>query len=493
MLSGAHSGDVLQVDLHAAFGGTEFGVGPDFPNLQQVGQAFFASDFSSSGVFYFVPEATDESPIPHDTSPARGFQGIVTADVIVDAVPRSLEFLVELGFSETGPNSVSYGNNLEDILRLEQRLRFFGYPEADGNSLDVDGFMDTDTQWAISLFESAHAHTPHDPQVEKVRRDFVNSADAVHWTELTASPGFQILPSVSRGPQPERWATDRAAELMRSAGLSLSQSSSSTLALRSASPAQGGDSGFHTNELNGAHDAGLDLDFETPSTNDSATPFFATREINGQRYIDPGNGDLVFYQPGVGYFAAQENTYSLNDAVRVEISAGSTDPRSAWNNRPVLLGIRPFLRDNLGGGYRVDDVRAQIMALLSAAPSGGAHVEVIHYNDPRTWTADRNFNWDGDGLSGPVQFRSNLSGIFHAEVAPSVHDMTLSQVHVDEIVAGLDGHDDLFTHGGLSTPLPSIGESFSQMNVSSANEPVFQNMTSTYYSLARLVTRRVGI
>ncbi|MEM7316748.1 MAG: hypothetical protein AAF497_26745, partial [Planctomycetota bacterium] len=489
------TGDVLRVDLEDASSGSSFQLIGDLSHLDQAGATYVSNDFTNDGLIYFAPSTDGVSP--DDTSPTeQGFQGSLQFDVSIDGAPRNVSIDIHAGFSEVGTNAVSFLEGTEDVLRQQQRLRYLGYPDTSGNPITVNGVVDQELDWARGLFNSAHTDVPHDANATELRRDFINDSNALRWVELGDSIGVEILPSLDGSPQTERWATDWTAELLATAGLFTT--SDPTLELRAASVAQGGDTANHSNEPTGAHHAGLDIDFETVSTNSSDAPFFAFREIDGTRYVDPGNGNLIYYDGNGNYSTAIEGSQPLTDAVQVEYWPGSTDPRSAWNNREVLLAIRPHLQDNLAIGYSVHDVRSQIVALLSSQSAAGAQVATVRYNDPRTWTdgiaPDGQITWDGDGVSGDVQFLSDLSGIVHIDVLPPVRDGDISLDRLNAITQGLtqvgagvnawlDNNPTFqqtvpFLNESLRTALP-IGDGISQILGQSVQSYIDSNSTLT--------------
>lgn len=95
----------------------------------------------------------------------------------VDGVQRELTVTAGPGFTTAGPGAVTFGTTKLDAYRLQQRLRFLGYPKADGAPLAPNGVFDADTQWAVGLFNAATAGGALTPTTA-VRRDFINSTDA---------------------------------------------------------------------------------------------------------------------------------------------------------------------------------------------------------------------------------------------------------------------------------------------------------------------------
>jgi hypothetical protein len=324
----------------------------------------------------------------------------------------TFEVRVLPGFSVRGPDRVQFESTELNRYRLQQRLRHLGYPGMAGESLGLTGVWDADTAWAVGLFNSAMTGVPHDPNASSVRHELINHVDAVPWVELIGDEGvvvdgYTILPNLDGGQQSERWGTRWLQDLLTAAGNYASDDP--VLEVRSASLRQGGGSSFHANEGPAAHHGGLHLDIELPSSNSPVAPFFATTVIDGVRYVSAGNNLLVYYDWATQTYAAANPAVvgSVANAVRAEASAQEVDPLRAWDNRAVLLAIRPFLQDNTTVGYDHLQVRKQIEALLRAETLSGR----LSKSSTSTirelgvyWTPDGTLLWNGDGASGPVQF-----------------------------------------------------------------------------------------
>ena len=302
--------------------------------------------FTGSGQFYFVPKTT--------------FAGDVELTWKAGGVPHSITLKIATGHSSTGPNAVSFGATAIDYLRLRHRLNYLNYPGASGQPLALVGVDDAELRWATGLFNAAITGGPLNPQATQIRRDWINAPDVPPWVELSpglynpADDGFYIHPNVDGSPQSERWASEFAQTFIASTAVdSLEDSTQDAplgqiaveprLELRRASLQQGGNVG----EVNGAHHGGLQLDIETAAANSPSNPFFAVETIGGVR-------DVGGSQPGWLIFHLGSNNYvegildaglgrTLSKAVQVEISGQTDSPLSAWNNYPVLLGIRSFL------------------------------------------------------------------------------------------------------------------------------------------------------
>ncbi len=515
------TGDVIAIDLKTERGGSTFeAVG--FENIAGV-KVLTSADlggaaFATTGQLYVLPDP--------------GFAGSITLQVKVDGQQQNVDVVVSPGDSTTGPNAVTFGGHAVNVLRVQQRLRFLNYPGADGKPLEVNGHVDAaglpdaNTRWAIGLFNAAMTGSTLDASATVIRRDFINSPDVPRWTELSPDgsdgpegplgynqqkDGFYILPNVADGsPQSDRWATDPAVALIQSAAiLSLALppngddglpdpngliAQQDRLELRKASPQQGGPTSG--NEQGGDNQAGLQLDIETPSSNEAERdPFFAFMDLNGVRYVrgrDPQTGleGIIHYRdspiPADRYYIA---TSVGANAVRAESPQQPNDPIRAWDNREVLYAIRRFLLDNTATYYDVNRIRKQFLALLDArvADDGPSLVASIYYNDPRTWfsgfDAAGNPTWEGDGLSGPIRFVTGVNGVFQVNLVPPVQPTPLgignpgaliqgtgvfdSQKDEDRaavLVNGLTAFADWLEQGlptinELSRPLPLVGRS----------------------------------
>ena len=258
------TGDVIKVNLGRS-GGASFQIdtidGAAFsPNASGVfqlpsnrgtvvlgGVATGQTSFQQTGVFYFLPNP-DAGFTNFD--PAQGFQGNISGKGRINGQP--VEFLIQVfkNFSdklEPGPIDTPL-----EILQVEQRLRFFGFPafdDTDGNGFANDasdptrlfdfqsvavtgalnGKLPAATRWAMSVFKAAIGMPvdPDDPTAGTINTDFFDALNAPSWVELKdesqgGPSGLKILDALEDGPtsggqQPERWATSYAAEILAQA------------------------------------------------------------------------------------------------------------------------------------------------------------------------------------------------------------------------------------------------------------------------------------
>jgi Ca2+-binding RTX toxin-like protein len=170
--------------------------------------------FSTTGRFYFLPSL--ESDLASDADPDQlGFQGRLefainaTRGVIPElgGIPRPLNFTATVDVREgysTAPHGmfpVTLSGSGENQLRLEQRLAFLAFRDAEGGMLDPDENPDADTTAALRLFQAATDFTgnavPFDPFRLVARPEFQTSGAldiaTINWLNHVAAPRWQAL------------------------------------------------------------------------------------------------------------------------------------------------------------------------------------------------------------------------------------------------------------------------------------------------------------
>src|SRR5262249_305947 len=98
---------------------------------------------------------------------------------------------------------------------------------------------------------------------DALSQSFINAPNAPHWDELTRGPGLVISGGTN---QPRRRATSWANEVFQAAGINRQANSYAPghpLIMAGATVQAGGPNPYHA-----THQAGMDLDIDTPSTND---------------------------------------------------------------------------------------------------------------------------------------------------------------------------------------------------------------------------------
>jgi hypothetical protein len=376
------------------------------------------TNLSNSGVFYFVPTAAETSELR------------LAAEDSQSGVSTCISCVIEVqdGYSTAGPNNVTFDPNRLSIYRQQQRLRYLGFPDRNGDNLTVDGLRENRTRWAIGLFNHAvndanpgdcrninpqcNYRDPNHPlrnrdfplnSFTNFGEDFINARNAPRWVELTTGTGFVINPAVGGGPQPEGWATSWARDVLEEAGTNWNTTDPNpnhVMGMQGASLEEGGDTLFHR-----THEAGMDIDIDTPSTNGPQIPFYRTHTIANGRYIaaragaDPnGARHIIVRNQTTGNYVAflfRPNLPPPQGAVRHNAAN--------YENQALLGDISALIVDN--HGYNLSVVRGQIQAFTNiAATPSGARVRRICYNDPRTWKIPN------------VTFCRGHGGHFHVDV-----------------------------------------------------------------------------
>ncbi|WP_406700164.1 SdrD B-like domain-containing protein [Singulisphaera sp. Ch08] len=141
--------------------------------------------FSQTGRFYLAPGTEDG--LPQDgSSTDRGFQGRLRVRFTVDGVPQTLDLRVLAGASGQGPSALHPEASTLEILRQQQRLRWLGFPDVNGDQLVVDGIVGPLTQHATGLFNAAVAATDYSPSGSL-------SAGARAWANVPQAPTWGLL------------------------------------------------------------------------------------------------------------------------------------------------------------------------------------------------------------------------------------------------------------------------------------------------------------
>lgn len=440
------TGDVIPVDLKSKTGGASFeliGFDPVPTSIvtestgdwllrndegQVYGRVVFPerlgeAPFRSSGRFYFLPGTVPDGVLDEDPSSA-GVQGVVLGRVKVDDQAREFQIVVGPDFSSRGPNVVTGGTTSLEIMRLQQRLRFLGYPGADGAMLLVDGIRGSATQHAIGLFNAAvHPGLITPVPASAVNLDWINDANAPRWLELIPTFNSSFAPGTV-----QRWSTDWMLDLIQAAaarwrGALMAPHPDFTF-LRASDPSG------RTSAALATGGPGRVLELDTPGTDELfgpagnlANPFFAVVRApnSGAFYMAAPDGGVIRRRTGGGYEAADPSGpgFDWSQALRAE---------DAWDNQSVLASLKDaqgrwLLVD--APGYSLEAVRGQLHSFADfvEGTGGGIQVRSVFYNDPRTWD-----------LAG-VTFRSGNNG--HATIELGVALIPLGQQ--EKLLAGAEG------------------------------------------------------
>jgi len=150
-----------------------------------------------SGVYYFAPSV--ESDLLGDTDGAEtGFQGeiILSVETLLDAAPSVLtdvHVTVEAGYSGVR-GAVVRSTGEVSIYRAQQRLNYLGFPDADGNRLELTGTLDAPTRVALQLFQAATdidippaGAEDQSGEIDPLTAAWLNYDNAPRWVEMAGT------------------------------------------------------------------------------------------------------------------------------------------------------------------------------------------------------------------------------------------------------------------------------------------------------------------
>src|SRR5207249_1839912 len=92
--------------------------------------------------------------------------------------------------------AAKFANNTLDVYRVQQRLKFYGFPDANGNPIVVDGSIGTHTIEAIKLFQAvvkSGGTSSEEPGAQQGKIDktgatwkWLNSVNAPQWVQVAS-------------------------------------------------------------------------------------------------------------------------------------------------------------------------------------------------------------------------------------------------------------------------------------------------------------------
>ncbi|QDU34844.1 hypothetical protein KS4_29200 [Poriferisphaera corsica] len=414
------TGDVIAIDLAAAFGsgsnftGLTFNNAPGFDVPSTTN--WTGASFTNTGKFFIVPDAVGTTSNDLNLN-AKGFQGTLTGNVLVDGVQKSFEVTVREGYTGAGRGAVVDADDKVSVAGQQHRLNYFGYPRQGGDSLVVDGDYGPSSTSAVKLFQASFSNSKPanmDGVVGPNTTAWLNAANAPSWVELidpdpqtgyfsinNGNGNFDILPGRDPGtgarsgatPQPERWATSWTVDTIVAA----SAAASGTQTYNALST----DDGYGSSAWHQTHQGGMDVDLNIPGS-----------------AMNWGNGTLSSSEKWV---VDTMEAFVVNAATGVEaykMIISNTDIRDAFNDRMDVLGLN---------AYAVGD-------------SSGVHINHVHIDLRSTgrvaMTADAagDFNIDGDVNASDIDLLyKNIGG--DAEIFNLAATSTLvTQKDVDFLV-----------------------------------------------------------
>ena len=413
----AKRGDVTQVDLSGMIGRSEpgdhdFELSQGFSGIQTIdstGTLFTGStsDFESDATLYVVPDISVSSinesiPGGGPTSSSTGklsltlfHEGTEPGEEsgCIDAGNEAVrcEVLVrvdvENDFSTSGENAVTFGTEKLDVWRTQQRLRYFGYQDTEGNSsrlIETNGELAEATQHAIGVFNAAVSNSQHSD--DSIPNDAINNATAPRWRKVELPPGMTEIQRT-----PENYFTHWAQNVLDGAAVEGMQ-------FTGASRTGGGDTPSHS-----SHEAGMDIDINVPdSTNDGSLPWYAIREFDDILYVAANTGadHIVWQLPDGSYVGAAPDATMSSGSIRLE-----HDRNEVYDNEEVLQAIHDA--NLFDRRYDEERIGRWIESFRSL---GTGMVKSVLFNDPMFWTSE--------GV--PVRFTRSHGGHLHINVQPQL-------------------------------------------------------------------------
>ena len=123
------------------------------------------------------------------------------------------------------------------------------------------------------------------------------------------------------------------------------------------------------------------------------------------------------------------------------------------NDQVLLMGIAALIVDPVIG-YRVASVKSQVEALRAAAPSSGARVMNVWFNDPRLWGLPNTIS-SGSPIS-PTEFRAGASGPLRIKIGTVASARAIASA-VSGLKSGVAGQKIAESLDGLKQ-VPLVGK-----------------------------------
>ena len=357
-VAGGNTGDVFPIDVAAMFPGKTFSisgfravgatseteipftVNPQRGDLSlkggEAGYVLFADrvdtsaePFHNSGRFYFAP-GTGDGLTGDSLSSLRGFQGRIDVLVVVDGITRRVPLSIRSGASGDGVFAVGSSESVLDVARVQQRLRYLGFPGSNATALVVDGIKGPLTKWAISLANAGitGGNITADVELLPATANLINASNAPTWTSLglpaTAGDYSILQGAVVSGTSGAIGLFKAGVRAARAAGLSSSTSVVVTrISKLAGGPITGISSGFQ---------AGLDIAVQIPAAIRTASTGSALSAAENQWVLlirslvgaTSGGASLHSVRLGNSKIVTAVNT-AVGRTVAILSSAGSSE------------------------------------------------------------------------------------------------------------------------------------------------------------------------
>ena len=371
---------------------------------------------------YFIPAAW--GPFDYQKGSYLGFEGTVRGSfTLADHSELVFDVSVFPGYTITDAHSplsrcpVGNEDNVIGRISLQNRLRYFGFVGKDGNPLEVDGSLGTNTQWAIALFNSVVRGPTAKGQMDKpasaltaTGKKFINASNAPRWIAMPEGGTGWTNIELLEEKKGAHWGTSWMLEVINKAGqLNLS---GKDLEVDDVSGRTGKTSG-HT-----SHQIGLDLDIDLPGDDiEGDVPFYLTHLTpGGVRYVAAKNEAaaegkyVVVWDPNQRLYRPEPLTGDLSNAVLHKKGPNTDEKCYAWENKDVLTKIRRLIVDIPQLKYVAKQVKS-FRDQVHASTRSGATVEYVFYNDPRLYNDEPDATnavryWDGHGAHLHIRIKT---------------------------------------------------------------------------------------
>jgi hypothetical protein len=391
------SGDAIELNFGSLPGVTP---GSTFSSLNTTGFAnhtvltsdlLTAQPFANSGrLWVFANPARDTAAEGDANITARGFQGTLSGNVLINGVSKTFSVTVQPGYTGSGAGSVGQSsesmgdatNNPLFVAQQQQRLRYFGFVSQGGGAVAVDADFGAGTDTAIRTFQGSFlggVNTTQDDAdgiIGPNTDGWLNAANAPIWGELIdpdpQRPGsftigemigaFDIYPGADPGtgnrtgltPQSERFGVNWTFDLIAKGGAKAKLATGRTQRINAISRSDG----YASSCCHDTHRVGEDIDLGTDtSTWNLGNGTLSTEENivvqHALSFVNAGASGRV-----IRFITSNDDIYDAIHAASPS-TALYYDTSGAHQNH-LHIDVGPPTRvaglANLAGDFNLDDV-----------------------------------------------------------------------------------------------------------------------------------------
>ncbi len=391
------SGDAIEINLAALPG---VAAGSTFSGLDTsgfAGHTVLTSDsltgqaFSTSGRLWLFPNPARNTPVLGDANAsARGFQGLLGGNVLVNGESKSFSVTVQPGYTGSGAGAVGQSserigdatNNPLFVAQQQQRLRYFGFVRQGGAAIAVDGDFGPATDEATRTFQGTFVGGYNTTQADvdgiigPNTAGWLNAKNAPKWGELIDPDpqpagtfsisrmigGFDIYPGPDPGTgartgntlQPERFGVSWTFDLIEKGSAIAKRSTGRTQRINAISRSDG----YGSSCCHDTHRVGEDVDLGTDSSTwnwgDGVTSSEEQKVIShALSFVNAGASGRV-----IRFITSNQDIY---DGIRAASpSTALYYDTSGGHQNHLHIDVGPPTRiagpANLAGDFNLDDV-----------------------------------------------------------------------------------------------------------------------------------------